>query len=137
VRFLLSDFQNRATIHILNKRFLVMILVTIYIQRAKRKRIRKWYNICCSIFLVFCFCALLAFFLCLVCPMLSVSLDCPFLIAPLVFSHVYLYWLGVGVTHMRVQYIFHVCLFVWWCWKVVQFVSINLPYTIITCVIFI
>jgi hypothetical protein len=40
---------------------------------------------------------LLAFFLCLVCPMLSVSLDCPFLIAPLVFSNVYLYWLSIYV----------------------------------------
>ena len=56
-----------------------------------------WWGPCCSIFLVFCFCALLAFFLCLVCPMLSVSLDCPFLIAPLVFSHVYLYWLSIYV----------------------------------------
>ena len=32
---------------------------------------------------------LLVFVLCLVCPMLSVSLDCPFLIAPSVFSNVY------------------------------------------------
>ena len=29
--------------------------------------------------------------------MLSVSLDCPFLIAPLVFSNVYLYWLSIYV----------------------------------------
>jgi hypothetical protein len=29
------------------------------------------------------------FVLCLVCPMLPVSLDCPFLIAPLVFSNIY------------------------------------------------
>ena len=43
------------------------------------------------------YCALFAFFLCLVCPMLSVSLDCPFLIAPLVFSNVYLYWLNIYV----------------------------------------
>ena len=43
------------------------------------------------------YCALFAFFLCLVCPMLSVSLDCPFLIAPLVFSNVYLYWLSIYV----------------------------------------
>ena len=34
--------------------------------------------------IVLCFC-----FVCLVCPMLSVSLDCQFLIAPLVFSNVY------------------------------------------------
>jgi hypothetical protein len=56
-----------------------------------------WWVPCCSIFLVFCFFALFAFFLCLVCPMLPVSLDCPFLIAPLVFSHVYLYWLSIYV----------------------------------------
>ena len=31
-----------------------------------------------------------AFVLCLVCPMLPVSLDCPFLVAPSVFSNVYL-----------------------------------------------
>jgi hypothetical protein len=36
---------------------------------------------------VFCFC--FVFILCLVCPMLPLSLDCPFLIAPSVFSHVY------------------------------------------------
>jgi len=44
------------------------------------------------IFLVFCvvFCVLFAFVLCLVCPMLPESLDCPFLIAPSVFSNVYL-----------------------------------------------
>jgi hypothetical protein len=38
-------------------------------------------NTYCVVFLFFC--------LRLVCPMLSVSLDCPFLIAPLVFSNVY------------------------------------------------
>ena len=36
---------------------------------------------------VLCFCFV---FLCLVCPMLPVSLDCPFLIAPSIFSNVYL-----------------------------------------------
>jgi hypothetical protein len=45
------------------------------------------------IFLVFCvalcFCVLFIFVLCLVCPMLPVSLDCPFLIATSVFSNVY------------------------------------------------
>jgi hypothetical protein len=40
---------------------------------------------------------LFAFFLCLVCPMLSWSLDCPFLIAPLGFYNVYLYWLSIYV----------------------------------------
>jgi hypothetical protein len=45
------------------------------------------------IFLVFwvvlCFCVKFVFILCVVCPILPVSLDCPFLIAPLVFSNVY------------------------------------------------
>ena len=48
------------------------------------------------IFLVFCvvFFVLFVFFLCLVQPMLPVCLDCPFFIAPSVFSNVYfaLYW---------------------------------------------
>jgi len=49
------------------------------------------------IFLVFCvvlcFCVVFfcVFVLCLVYPMLPVSLDCPFLIAPSVFSNVYLF----------------------------------------------
>jgi hypothetical protein len=45
------------------------------------------------IFLVFCvvFVVLFVFVLCLVYPMLPVFLDCPFLIAPSVFSNVYLY----------------------------------------------
>jgi hypothetical protein len=44
--------------------------------------------LCCVIalfFFVLCDCSV---FLCLVCPMLPVSLDCPFLIAPAVFSNV-------------------------------------------------
>ena len=49
------------------------------------------------IVLVFCvvFFALFVFVLCLVYPMLHVSLDCPFLIAPSVFSTVY--WLPVSL----------------------------------------
>jgi len=43
--------------------------------------------LCCVLFL-FC-CVLFVFVLCLVCPMLSVSLGCPFLIAPSVFSKAY------------------------------------------------
>jgi hypothetical protein len=42
------------------------------------------HNILCS---VFAFCV---FFLCLACRMLPVSLNCPFWIAPSVFSNVYL-----------------------------------------------
>jgi hypothetical protein len=38
---------------------------------------------------VLCFIVLFVFVLCLVYPMLPVSLDCPFFIAPLVFSNVY------------------------------------------------
>ena len=49
------------------------------------------------IFLIFCvvlcFCVLFVFVLCLMYPMLPFSLDCPFVIAPSVFSNVYL------VTH--------------------------------------
>jgi len=40
--------------------------------------------------LVFCVVFLFVFILCLVCPILPVSLDCPFLIALSVFSNVYL-----------------------------------------------
>jgi len=41
-------------------------------------------------FVVWCFCVLFVFVPCLVwCPVLPVSLDCPFLIAPSVFSNVY------------------------------------------------
>jgi hypothetical protein len=40
-------------------------------------------HILCCIFVLF------VFVLCLVCPMLPISLDCPFLIAPLVFSNIY------------------------------------------------
>ena len=49
--------------------------------------------------LVFCvvFYVLLVFVLCLVYPMLPISLDCPFLIAPSVFSNVYLFCLLVFV----------------------------------------
>ena len=40
--------------------------------------------LCCVVF-----CGLITFVLCLVCSMLPVSLDCPFLVTPLVFSNVY------------------------------------------------
>ena len=42
----------------------------------------------CSLLCVLC-CVLFVFVLCLVCPVLTVSLDCSFLIAPKVFSNVY------------------------------------------------
>jgi hypothetical protein len=50
-----------------------------------------WWGSCCSSFVVFCvvFFVLFVFVLCLVCPMLQVSLDCPFSIAPSLFSNVY------------------------------------------------
>ena len=35
-------------------------------------------------------CVLFVFILCLMCPMLPVSLDCPFLVAPSVFSNFYI-----------------------------------------------
>jgi len=47
---------------------------------------------CCFVLLVFVFCLFLFFCLCIcvLCPMLPVSLDCPVFIAPSVFSNVYL-----------------------------------------------
>ena len=50
-----------------------------------------WWGPCCSSFLVFyvVFFSLFVFVLCFVYPMLPLSLDCSFLIAPLVFSNVY------------------------------------------------
>ena len=38
-----------------------------------------------------CICFLFAFVLCLVCPMMVVSLDCPFLIDLLVFAYAFFY----------------------------------------------
>ena len=49
--------------------------------------------------IVLCFFVLFVFFLCFVYPMLPVSLDCRFLIAPSVFSNVYLY-LGSVMSDM-------------------------------------
>lgn len=48
-----------------------------------------WLDPCCSSFLfsVLCFCVLFVFVLCLMCPVLSVYLDCPFLIVPSVISN--------------------------------------------------
>ena len=46
--------------------------------------------ICLAFCVVLWFCVFFAFCLCLVCPMLQVSLNCLFLIAPSVFSNVYL-----------------------------------------------
>ena len=48
-----------------------------------------WLGSCCSTFLVFCV-VLYVFVLCLVYPMLLVSLDCPFLVAHSVFLNVYI-----------------------------------------------
>jgi hypothetical protein len=48
------------------------------------------------IFLLFCVvCVSFVFVLLLVCPTLPMSLDCPFLIAPFVFSNIY--FIGVNV----------------------------------------
>jgi hypothetical protein len=53
-----------------------------------------WWGPCYPSFLVLwdvlCYCALFVFVLCLVCPKLPVSLNCPFVIAPSDFSNVYL-----------------------------------------------
>ena len=55
-----------------------------------------WTQCCQCLWIVFvlwtqcCQCLWIVFVLCLVNPVLSVSLDCPFLIAPSVFSNVYL-----------------------------------------------
>ena len=49
-------------------------------------------------FSVFC---LLVFVLCLVCPMLPVSLDCPFLITPSVFSNVYLRYIQRSIKKVK------------------------------------
>ena len=45
-------------------------------------------NLCCLCLFA---CSCVVFFLCIVCQMLPVSLDCPFLIAHFAFSNVYLY----------------------------------------------
>jgi len=54
-----------------------------------------WWGTCCSSFLVFCvvFFVLFFFVLYLVYPILPVSLDCQFLIAPSVFSNMLLYFI--------------------------------------------
>ena len=44
----------------------------------------------CVLYAQYCMCLWIVFLLCLVCPMLHVSLDCPLLIALSVFSNVYL-----------------------------------------------
>ena len=64
-------------------------------------------DLCCSSFqscfdLIVVFCV---FVLCLVCPMLPVSLDCPFLIAPAVFSNVYHGRSLVFYTHISIKLI--------------------------------
>ena len=46
--------------------------------------------LCCVVFLFFFLCDVFVFVLCLVCPMLPVSLDYPFLVSHLCFSNVYL-----------------------------------------------
>ena len=58
------------------------------------------------IFLVFCVVCfqLCVFVLCYVCPMLPVSLDCPFLIAPSVFSSVYLQFLWIVHSFLPVLF---------------------------------
>ena len=48
------------------------------------------FSFLCCVF--FCFLLLFVFILHLVCPMLPVSLDCPFLIAPSVFSNIVFYF---------------------------------------------
>jgi hypothetical protein len=52
-----------------------------------------WWDSVCSFVLVFCFMPfnLFVFVLCLVLPMLPVTLDYPFVVAPLVFTNVYLW----------------------------------------------
>ena len=56
-----------------------------------------WNEICRLCIAVLCpICVLFVSVLCLVSPMLPLSLDCPFLIAPSVFSNVYLKRSGLG-----------------------------------------
>ena len=52
---------------------------------------------------VLCFLVLFVFVLCLVCPMLPVSLDCPFLIASSVFSNVYFHFIMLLIYSMIVE----------------------------------
>jgi len=55
-----------------------------------------------AFFLVlFLFICLILFFPCLVCPMLPVSLDCPLLVAPSVFSSVYIYTRYKTITYIK------------------------------------
>ena len=53
-----------------------------------------WWDLYWSFFLVFCvvFFVFFIFVKCLVCRMLSMALDCSFLIAPSCFSNIYLLW---------------------------------------------
>ena len=52
---------------------------------------------------VLCFLVLFVFVLCLVCPMLPESLDCPFLIASSVFSNVYFHFIMLLIYAIIVE----------------------------------
>jgi hypothetical protein len=59
-----------------------------------------------SFCVVLCRFVLFVFVLCLMCPLLPVSLDCPFLIAPSVFSNVHCTYLKVAVLFLYITHIF-------------------------------
>ena len=92
-------WQQSITFVIFSRLFLFTLIFTLFIQEQNHGAQVSYsfnkYWFCVGfvlfIFLIFCvvFFVLFVFVLCLVYPMLPVSLDCPFFIAPLVFSNVY------------------------------------------------
>jgi len=102
-----QDFQKDICIFWFHHQTLLLEPLKIYRYIVKKKSARKFkINV---FFLVFC--VLLLFCLsssCALCPILPVFLDCPFLMAPLIFSDVYLL---ISIFHLSS----FVCYFIWIC----------------------
>ena len=60
------------------------------VEKIKVYCVTAYFKSNCVVCVVLCFLCLVCFVPFLVCPMLPASLDCPFLIAPSVFSNVYI-----------------------------------------------
>jgi phosphoglycerol transferase MdoB-like AlkP superfamily enzyme len=77
--------------------FLISIAMLLFFNfKHKRSTLHSMVWAVLLIFLLFCVvCVSFVFVLLLVCPTLPMSLDCPFLIAPFVFSNIY--FIGVNV----------------------------------------
>ena len=58
---------------------------------SKKQELLTTLSVLCRVFFVFFVCVWIVFVLCLVCPMLPVSLDCPFFIGSSVVSSIYLH----------------------------------------------